>query len=152
MVRLREAWSIALKNAQSRFSALLVSSTSPSWKQIRRPREPLPILRQEPDPPPRLRGKAKLRSSQPELSDVIVHRKSSKDGDVLRAVLDIDVDDSVARIDSWNAVLATPEMRKEYDPSVQDGRIIELFDPETRIQKTDFAFGWPARCVKCPCE
>ena len=144
--RSREAWSLALKNAQSRFCTLLVSSTSASWKQIPiRPRDPSPGIRQESDPPSRVKGRGKTTNPLPELSDVIVHRKSSKDGDVLRAVLDISLDGSVPGIDSWKAVLATPEMRKEYDPSVQDGRIIEMFDPETRIQKIDFALGWPAK-------
>lgn len=48
-------------------------------------------------------------------------------------------------LDTWSAVLATPELRREYDPVVQDGRIIEMFDPETRIARTDFALGWPAK-------
>lgn len=48
-------------------------------------------------------------------------------------------------LDAWAAVLSTPELRREYDPVVQDGRIIEMFDPDARIARTDFALGWPAK-------
>lgn len=111
--------------------------------------------------------------STPDPADVIVHRRPSKDGDVYRAVLDVYVPSSAASssspssspnasgsganleqpqsallsLEAWSAVLATPELRSEYDPAVQDGRIIEMFDPETRIARTDFALGWPAKCV-----
>lgn len=105
-----------------------------------------------------------MRVTPPDPTDVIVHRRSSKDGDIYRAMLDVyvpsgtstsdavggavkDSDTSAAllSLDTWSAVLATPELRREYDPVVQDGRIIEMFDPETRIAKTDFALGWPAK-------
>lgn len=108
----------------------------------------------------------------PEPGDVVVHKRSTKEGDVFRAVLDVQlapafprsssgpdpnsssssphptpasISGSLASLDAWRAVLATPELRKEYDPAVQDGRIVEMFDPETRIAKTDFALGWPAK-------
>lgn len=50
-------------------------------------------------------------------------------------------------LETWAAVLATPELRREYDPIVQDGRIVEMFDPETRIARIDFGLGWPAKYV-----
>lgn len=93
-----------------------------------------------------------------------MHRRSSKDGDIYRAVLDVYVPSMISSPDSeksirdpadavllnlqtWSAVLSTPELRREYDPVVQDGRIIEMFDPDTRIARTDFALGWPAKYV-----
>ncbi len=103
------------------------------------------------------KGKVKSRHQSlilPEVSDVVVHRRVSKDGpDVLRAMLDVTLcDDDVeslrlSQLNAWRAVLSTPEMRKEYDPAVQDGQILEMFDAETRIAKLDFALGWPAKWV-----
>jgi hypothetical protein len=74
----------------------------------------------------------------------VVHRH----GDIFRIVLEIplvsDEDDILSSMNTWKAILSTPEMRKEYDPTVQDAHLIEMFDPHTRIAKTDFALGWPA--------
>lgn len=77
-----------------------------------------------------------------------MHRRSGKEGDVFRVVLDVNLDDehsSLASMDIWKAVLATPEMRKEWDPSVEGAHMVEMFDPNTMISKTDFTFGWPAK-------
>lgn len=65
---------------------------------------------------------------------------SGEPGDYARAAL--------LSLGAWAAVLATPELRKEYDPIVQDGRVIEMFDPETRISRIDFGLGWPAKYVR----
>lgn len=65
---------------------------------------------------------------------------------MLRAVLELPMDPALD-LESWKAVLSTPEMRKTWDPSVDDARLIEMFDPDTRIAKTDFILGWPAKSV-----
>ncbi|KAF8325403.1 uncharacterized protein EI90DRAFT_3072733 [Cantharellus anzutake] len=100
------------------------------------------------------KGKGKLRRQPliiPDVTDVVVHRIVSKDGpgEVLRAVLDVTLGDDIeslrlSQLSAWRAVLSTPQMRKEYDPAVQDGHILEMFDTETRVAKLDFALGWPA--------
>lgn len=188
--RLRESWSIALKDAQARFRSFLVSSTSASWKRIHIKSPTKDIVSfgtgtataasgsfksTATSSPPRnadvgirstapqrsksqSKGKAKSRRQLlviPEVSDVIVHRRVSKDGpgEVHRAVLDVTLGDDdveslrLSQLNAWRAVLSTPEMRKEYDSAVQDGQILEMFDAETRISKLDFALGWPAKWV-----
>ncbi|KAF8315340.1 hypothetical protein DL93DRAFT_2057136 [Clavulina sp. PMI_390] len=107
------------------------------------------------------KGRVSAQVTPPDVADVIVHRRSSKEGEIFRAVLDVYVppptpsrasrgdtmvydSNPLLRLDAWSAVLATPELRREYDPVVQDGRIVEMFDPETRIARTDFTLGWPA--------
>lgn len=167
--RLRGSWTTALKNAQTRLRDLLTSSSS-QWRLV-----PLPSSRENTTlgvTPPSSdsrsspsKGKSRSKTTATsQVSDVIVHRKASKEGDIYRAVLDVsinaaDVFDAgsgkpkdcttaaLLNLETWAAVLATPELRREYDPIVQDGRIIEMFDPETRIARIDFGLGWPAKYV-----
>jgi hypothetical protein len=80
------------------------------------------------------------------LSDVVLHRRAAKGGTVYRAVLDVSVvDEPQVSLDACKAVLSTPELRKEWDPAVEKAQILEMFDQTTRIAKTNFALGWPAR-------
>jgi hypothetical protein len=44
--------------------------------------------------------------------------------------------------------LATPELRQEWDPAVDGAALLEMLDPTTRISKTNFTLGWPAKCVR----
>lgn len=179
--RLRESWSNALKNAQTQLRELLASSAAPStstsasssnspttgtnnasvWRAVpvrSSTNTPTASLSSTPTTNVRARStdlvKGKSKATTPEPTDVIVHRRPSKDGDVYRAVLDVHIPTPTAStesskallsLDAWKAVLATPELRSEYDPVVQAGRIVEMFDPETRIARTDFALGWPAK-------
>lgn len=182
--RLRESWSNALKNAQTQLRELLASSAAPStstsnsssspttgtnnasvWRAVpvrSSTNTPTASLSSTPTTDVRARStelvKGKSTATTPEPTDVIVHRRPSKDGDVYRAVLDVHIPPTTATstastesskallsLDAWKAVLATPELRSEYDPVVQAGRIVEMFDPETRIARTDFALGWPAK-------
>lgn len=140
--QLRSAWSDRLRKAQLEFRSLLVSSPS-SWKVVPMPKEITSPSASE----PRVKGKGSQRPLIPDVQDVIIHRRTTKTGEVLRAVLEMTLppDDSCSDLDSWKALLSTPEMRKHWDPSVQDGRIVEMFDPDTRITKIDFILGWPAR-------
>ncbi|KAI0028937.1 hypothetical protein K488DRAFT_89263, partial [Vararia minispora EC-137] len=131
---LRQAWYNALDDAQTAFRRHLQSSASPDWKRV-----PLPA-----DSGTRTKGKA--RSVLPELSDVIVHRKAGKGEDVAwRVVLEVPTssEDAVS-LDAWKSVLAIPELRKEWDPAVENAQLIEMFDPSTRVAKTMFTLGWPA--------
>ncbi|KAH7910065.1 hypothetical protein BJ138DRAFT_1127188 [Hygrophoropsis aurantiaca] len=132
--RLRQAWYDALSGAETNFRQLLTSYSSSEWKHV--------SLSGETYSP----GKGKSRATAtPELTDVVVHRKTAKSGEnVYRVVLDVPtIDDSVS-LDSWKAVLTTPELRQEWDPAVEAAQLVEMFDHRTRISKTNFTLGWPA--------
>ena len=135
--RLRQSWYNALSEAESHFRKLLSSSSSREWKRVSTTVETSPIIK----------GKARAPAS-PELSDVIVHRKAGKSGDqIYRAVLDISTGDDPVSVESWKAVLSTPELREVWDPAVEAAHLVEMFDPMTRVSKTNFTLGWPAKCV-----
>ena len=134
---LRQAWYNALNDAQASFRLLLTSTSSPDWKRVPLPRESTSLT-----------SKGKARSSLPELSDVIVHRRSAKSEDtVYRVVLDVPTADDTIPFDVWKSILATPELRQEWDPAVDGAVLLEMLDPSTRISKTNFTLGWPAKCV-----
>lgn len=134
---LRQSWHGALNEAQAAFRRLLTSPSSPEWKRVPVPTENASA-----------KAKGKARSTIPELSDVIVHRKAGKGEDaVYRVVLDVPTGDEPVALEAWKAVLATPELRKEWDPAVESASLLEIFDPATRIAKTNFTLGWPAKYV-----
>ncbi|KAI0058965.1 hypothetical protein BV25DRAFT_1918876 [Artomyces pyxidatus] len=131
---LRQAWYSALNDAQSVFRRLLTSPSSPEWKRVPTPSENALT-----------NAKGKARSSTPELSDVIIHRKMTKSEDtVYRIVLDVPVSDESMPLEAWKSVMTTPELRKEWDPAVENATLLEMLDPTTRIAKTNFTLGWPA--------
>ncbi|KAF7317793.1 hypothetical protein MKEN_00867200 [Mycena kentingensis (nom. inval.)] len=132
--RLRQSWYTALDAAETQFRQLLTSSSSAEWKR----------LSASTDPASAKKGKARM-SGMPELADVVVHRNSTKaGGDVYRLVLDVPTGDDTVSLEPWKAVLTTPEMRQEWDPAVEDAHLVEMFDHNTRICKTNFTLGWPA--------
>jgi len=135
MCRLRQTWSDALSTAESNFRQLLASYSSNEWKHV-----PLPQ-----DAPSPLKGKSRA-SSNPDLTDVVVHRKPTKSGEyVYRAALDVPIVDDTAAMESWKAIITTPELRQEWDPAVEGAHLVEMFDHRTRITKTKFTLGWPAK-------
>ncbi|KAE9405446.1 hypothetical protein BT96DRAFT_916169 [Gymnopus androsaceus JB14] len=128
---LRNSWNKALNDAESRFKQLLATSST-EWKRVSSTSDSS------------RKGKSKL-SSSPELSDVIAHRHLSKSGDeIYRLILDVPADDEWVTLEPWRAVLATPELRQEWDPAVIDAHLVEMFNQDTRISKTNFTLGWPA--------
>jgi hypothetical protein len=131
---LHKSWYEALDNAQTNFRQLSTSHSSLDWKRV--------IVENS-----QINGKGKGRASVgPHLSDVVLHRRAAKGGTVYRAVLDVSVvDEPQVSLDACKAVLSTPELRKEWDPAVEKAQILEMFDQTTRIAKTNFALGWPAR-------
>ena len=91
------------------------------------------------------KGKARA-SNLPELTDVIIHRRTSKSGETIhRAVLAVPVGDDPISLAAWKSVLITPELRKEWDPAVEAAQLLEMFDQATRISKVNFSLGWPAK-------
>ncbi|TFY74631.1 hypothetical protein EWM64_g9380, partial [Hericium alpestre] len=132
---LRQSWYSALNDAQTSFRHLLTSASSPDWKRVTVPSD---------SSSPKLKGKA--RSSVPDASDVIIHRKTRQSGDtVYRVILDVPTGDDPLSLDAWKSVLTTPELRKEWDPAVESSSLVEMFDPSTRVSKTNFTLGWPAK-------
>ncbi|KIJ55581.1 hypothetical protein M422DRAFT_41524 [Sphaerobolus stellatus SS14] len=137
--RLRQSWAAALTNAEAQFRSLLASAGSSSWKRVQLP----------PPPPQRSSSqtlisnvKGKGRSISPE--DIVMHRRQTKQGDVMRVALDLPFEGTIADLDKWRAVLSTPELREEWDPAVESSSLVEMFDWNTRITRTSFALGWPA--------
>ncbi|KAJ4489091.1 hypothetical protein C8R41DRAFT_835868 [Lentinula lateritia] len=131
--KLRDSWSNALNDAETRFKHLLSASSS-EWKRVSTSL----------DPAVNRKGKAKV-SSLPELSDVFVHRHLSKSGDdIYRLILDVPAEEEMVTLEPWRAVLTTPELRQEWDPAVIDAHLVEMFNQDTRISKTNFTLGWPA--------
>ncbi|KAJ3774493.1 hypothetical protein FB446DRAFT_728658 [Lentinula raphanica] len=131
--RLRDSWNNALNDAETRFKQLL-STPSSEWKRVS----------SSTDSPANRKGKTRL-SSTPEVSDVIIHRHSSKSGDdIYRVILDVPVAEEIVTLEPWRAVLTTPELRQEWDPAVIEAHMVEMFSQDTRISKTNFTLGWPA--------
>ena len=133
---LRLSWSNALNDALTSFRNHLTSTQSSSWKRV-------PLAARE-NSSSGSKGKARA-IFKPEGKDVSIHRKSTKAGDVYRVILDIPADDEIVDLDAWKAVLFTPELRQEWDPAVESSSTLEMFDPTTRIVKTKFTLGWPAK-------
>lgn len=132
MSRLRDSWYASLDDAQNNFRQLLSSHASPEWKRISIPHD--------------ANSKGKLRATSPELTDVVLHRKACKSGEpVYRAILDVPVGDTQVSLESWQAVLSTIELRKEWDPAVESAHMVEILDQATRVSKVDFTLGWPAK-------
>lgn len=132
--RLRQTWKDALDGSEATFRQLLTSHSSSEWKHISLASDSSPS------------GKGKARASTtPELTDIAVHRKAIKSGEnVYRVVLDVPITDQSASLDAWKAVITTPELRQEWDPAVESAHLVEMFDRQTRISKTNFTLGWPA--------
>lgn len=74
-----------------------------------------------------------------------MYRKTTKAGDVYRVILDIPAAEDTIDLEAWKATLVTPELRQEWDPAVESSQILEMYDSSTRIVKTNFMLGWPAK-------
>ncbi|KAI0091452.1 hypothetical protein BDY19DRAFT_930564 [Irpex rosettiformis] len=129
---LHQSWHDALDAAQTNFRQL-TSHSSNEWKRVN-------------VETPQSSGKGKARAAAgPHLSDVVLHRRATKGGTVYRVMLDIPVaDEPQVTLEACKSVLSTPELRKEWDPAVENAQLLEMFDQATRITKTNFTLGWPA--------
>lgn len=132
---LRQSWYNALNEAESHFRQLLTLSSPSGWKRISATTDSTSR-----------KGKSRL-LTVPELADVIVHRHTGKGGDVYRMLLEIVLTEDSVSLESWKAVLTTPELRQEWDPAVEEALLLEMLDHKTRISKTNFMLGWPAKLV-----
>ena len=128
---------MALNNAETHFRQLLTSPSS-QWKRLSS------ATTETTTASAKQKGKAR---ATPDIADVIVHRNSTQVGDdVYRLVLDVPTGDEQVSLEPWGAVLTTPELRQEWDPSVNEAHLLEMFDHDTRISKTNYTLGWPAKC------
>ena len=146
---MRESWNNALNDALLAFKSHLTTQSS-NWKRI-----PLPPSSRESssgttnsvgaaaNSVAKGKGKARLDAAK----GASVHRRSTKSGDVYRVVTEFPATEGLLDLEAWKAVLATPELRQEWDPAVESARILEMHDPSTRIIKTKFTLGWPAKYV-----
>jgi hypothetical protein len=126
--RLRQTWDAALTDAETHFKSLLASSASSSeWRRV-------PVAASN-------TSKGKARES-PSPADVQVHRNKAGDW---RAQLEVPLATASAGLDGWRAVLLTPELRREWDPAVEDAQSLEMLDRATRISRTNYRLGWPAK-------
>jgi hypothetical protein len=135
--RMQESWRAALHSAETHFRNLITTSSTSDWKRISTSTSAGP------------NSPAKRVAAIPDTRDVIVHRKVGKAGDdIYRIILDLPIGEGVPSfLEPWKVVLMTPELRQEWDPVVQESHLLEVFDESTRIYKTNFGLGWPARCV-----
>ena len=102
--RLETAWNEALNNSVVYFRALLSSSGSSAWKLVSAP---------SPSPASTVRGssaKAAQTLGRVSPSDVAVHRRNGKGGEVFRAVVEVDCGSDI-NADTFRGSLATPETR-----------------------------------------
>jgi hypothetical protein len=135
--RLKQSWYSALNTAEEQFRQFLTSPTS-EWKRVSHTADRIS---------PKQKGKARA-ASVPELADVVVHRNSRKAGeDVYRMVLEVSTGEEQVSLEPWKAVLTTAELQQEWDPAVEDAHLVEMFDRNTRISKTNYSLGWPAKYV-----
>jgi hypothetical protein len=137
--RLRQTWYGALNDAEAHFRRLLTTSASPDWKRVG--------ITDAVASAAKVKGKARAAPASPELGDVVVHRNAGKGGDqTWRALLEVALPaGELPLLDAWRSVLVTPELRTEWDPAVQGAQMVEVFDHATRIAKTNYRLGWPAK-------
>lgn len=122
-----------MNEAEASFRRLVTSNAPGDWKRVSVPLEDA-------------NGKVKRRPTEPRLADVVIHRGDTKKAEnVYRVILDVSLAEDAAPLDCWKAVLVTPELRREWDPAVEAAHLVEMFDPATRIAKTNFTLGWPAK-------
>ncbi|WWC87689.1 uncharacterized protein L201_002581 [Kwoniella dendrophila CBS 6074] len=137
--KLEAAWHESLSTSLTYFRALLSSSASSAWK-------PVSVLPLTASTTARDSGKSTARGSnlgKIDASQVIVHRRNGKAGEVYRAVVEVDCGSDVS-IDTFRGCLVTPETRPMWDRMVEEAVTLDLLDAHTRVTKTNYRLGWPS--------
>ena len=151
MLRLEAAWHEALASSLSYFRALLQSSNSSAWKPV----QVLPLTSSTTahDAPSPSSSQGKL--GRIAADDVKVCRRSGKNGEVFRAVAEVDCGPDVG-IEDFRGCLVTPETRPSCksasslwadqigDRMVEEAMTEDLVDAHTRVTRTRFRLGWPS--------
>lgn len=138
--RLRQSWALALSKAEAQFRSLLVSSSSSAWKRVPQPTSP-----PQGQPSQKISLNVKGKGHALDMEGIMIHRRHSPHGDIMRVVLEVPLESPIAELDKWRAVLSTPEVKGDWDPSVECSSLVEMFDWNTRITRTNYALGWPAK-------
>jgi len=94
---------------------------------------------------PQTKGKGKGKGRTSLTDGVVIHRQQTKRVDIMRVVLDVSLEGPLADLERWRAVICTPEIRSDWDPAVEGSSLVEMFDWNTRITRTNYALGWPAK-------
>ena len=77
-------------------------------------------------------------------SNVVVHRRTGKTGEVFRAVVEVDCGPEV-NVETFRGCLLTPESRPIWDRMVEESITVDMLDAQTRISRTKYRLGWPSR-------
>ncbi|WVQ79038.1 hypothetical protein IAT38_001130 [Cryptococcus sp. DSM 104549] len=137
--KLEAAWYESLSTSLTYFRALLSSHSSSAWK-------PVSVLPLTASSTAHDTGKSSARGSslgKIEASDVVVHRRSGKAGEVYRAVVEVECGSDVS-VDTFRGCLVTPETRPMWDRMVEEATTLDLLDAHTRVTKTNYRLGWPS--------
>nr|XP_019050191.1 hypothetical protein I302_00616 [Kwoniella bestiolae CBS 10118]OCF29121.1 hypothetical protein I302_00616 [Kwoniella bestiolae CBS 10118] len=137
--KLEAAWHESLSTSLTYFRALLSSSSSSAWK-------PVSVLPLTASTTAKDTGKSTARGSslgKIDASQVVVHRRNGKSGEVYRAVVEVDCGSDVS-IDTFRGCLVTPETRPMWDRMVEEAVTLDLLDAHTRVTKTNYRLGWPS--------
>jgi hypothetical protein len=137
LTSLRKTWYSALSDAETHFKSLLASSSSKDWRRVAvASSAQAPITS----------GKGKSREGALP-ADVLVHRNRTGEW---RAVLDLPLHSESGwnALDAYKAVLLTPELKAEWDPAVEAAQSLDVLDHATRISRTNYRLGWPAKYVE----
>ncbi|WWC68792.1 uncharacterized protein I206_102727 [Kwoniella pini CBS 10737] len=137
--KLEAAWHEALATSLTYFRALLSSSSSSAWK-------PVSVLPLTASTTAKDTGKSTAKGSslgKIDASQVVVHRRNGKSGEVYRAVVEVDCGSDVS-IDTFRGCLVTPETRPVWDRMVEEAVTLDLLDAHTRVNRTNYRLGWPS--------
>ena len=79
---------------------------------------------------------------------IIVHRKKAKNApDVIRAICHVRVEDHAAALESFRAILQTPEIRPAWDTVTEKQETLEIVEPGVNVLRSYTRIGWPAKCA-----
>ncbi|WWC60113.1 uncharacterized protein I303_102677 [Kwoniella dejecticola CBS 10117] len=137
--KLEAAWHESLSASLTYFRALLSSSSSSAWK-------PVSVLPLTASTTANDSGKSAAHGStlgRIDASQVTVHRRNGKAGEVYRAVVEVDCGSDVS-IDTFRGCLVTPETRPMWDRMVEEAVTLDLLDAHTRVTRTNYRLGWPS--------
>lgn len=132
------AWHDTLNASLTYFKALLASSSS--WKPV----QVLPLTASTTAHDSGTSEAKACHLGALKASDVAVHRRSGKTGEVYRAVAEVECGPDV-NVETFRGCLSTPESRPIWDRMVEESVTLDMLDAQTRISRTSYRLGWPSR-------
>jgi hypothetical protein len=55
------------------------------------------------------------------------------------------VTDHAAALESFRAILQTPEIRSDWDKVTEKQEVLEIVEPAVRVQRSYTRLGWPSK-------